>query len=215
MDPRQRAGVADCVRAHVEGRSGASRSHQGGTPGRIRRAHGPTGAGRGFSLPIARPRALRRCGGAMCVMSRAQGRGARVFVYGCMAHHKRGRTVCSNSTVVRMDRVDREVLGKLGGEVLRPAIVDAVLEGLFAALSDDGPARHAAGGSGASSRRRTERRPGSRRPSPQAAPRRAPDGSPRASGAAGRPRGASRGHLGCTRGDAGSASRGTARPPEA
>jgi hypothetical protein len=61
-----------------------------------------------------------------------------------MAHHKRGRAVCENTTVVRMDSVDREVLSKIGGEVLRPDVVEAVLSSVFDALADDGPAKDAA-----------------------------------------------------------------------
>ena len=82
------------------------------------------------------------CGGAMCVMSRAQG-GSRAFVYGCMAHHKRGRVVCGNGTVVAMDRVDAAILGKLGGDILRAEIVDAVLDGVFAELAADAPPKDA------------------------------------------------------------------------
>lgn len=82
------------------------------------------------------------CGGAMCAMSRSHG-GARAFFYGCMAHHKRGAAVCANATVVRMDHVDRSVLEKIGGEVLRPEIVEAVLDGVYAESSQESPLKDA------------------------------------------------------------------------
>jgi hypothetical protein len=57
-----------------------------------------------------------------------------------MAHHKRGKAVCTNGTVVRMDAVDGAVLAAIGGDVLRPELVDAVLAGVFDELTKDGVA---------------------------------------------------------------------------
>jgi DNA invertase Pin-like site-specific DNA recombinase len=75
------------------------------------------------------------CAGAMGALSRSHG-GARAFFYGCVANHKRGKSVCDNATVVRMDHVDAAVLAAFGGDVLRPEILEAVIEGVFAALDE-------------------------------------------------------------------------------
>lgn len=76
------------------------------------------------------------CGGTLSAASRSHGSTQgrwRVFFYGCLAHHKRGPEVCSNGLYGRMDTLDRAVLGKLGSDVLRPDIVDAVIAGVLEA----------------------------------------------------------------------------------
>jgi site-specific DNA recombinase len=78
------------------------------------------------------------CGGALCVMSRDSG-SVRRYVYGCSANHKRGKSVCENGLVVRMENVDRAVLGTLATDVLRPAVVDAIVAGVIEARD---PQRH-------------------------------------------------------------------------
>jgi hypothetical protein len=67
-------------------------------------------------------------------MSRRTTRRQRMFVYGCLAHHKRGATVCDNALVKPIANVDAAVQSKLVSDVLRPAIVRAVLDGVFEAL---------------------------------------------------------------------------------
>ena len=74
------------------------------------------------------------CGGTLGAMSRASS-GKRIFVYGCLANWKRGRTVCENATTVALERVERAVLAKIGRDVLRPAVIDAVLDGVFEAMA--------------------------------------------------------------------------------
>jgi site-specific DNA recombinase len=75
------------------------------------------------------------CGGTMATMSRRTGTGRpRAFVYGCMAHAKRGATVCDNALVLPVERVDEAVRSKLLAEVLRPAVVKAIIDGVFEAL---------------------------------------------------------------------------------
>jgi hypothetical protein len=75
-----------------------------------------------------------RCGGTLATMSRRTTGRQRMFLYGCLAHHKRGTTVCENALVKPIATVDAAVQSKLVGDVLRPAIVRAVLDGVFAAL---------------------------------------------------------------------------------
>lgn len=70
------------------------------------------------------------CRGGMCAVSRSHGK-QRVFFYGCMAHHKRGAAVCPNSLIVAVDRVNDAVLRTIGGDVLRPAVVNAVIAGVL------------------------------------------------------------------------------------
>ena len=73
------------------------------------------------------------CGGGMGVVSRQHG-GQRAFFYACTSYHKRGTSVCGNGLVVRAERVDEAVLKTLGGDVLRPAVVRAVLDGVAEAM---------------------------------------------------------------------------------
>ncbi len=54
--------------------------------------------------------------------------------YGCLAHQKRGSAVCGNRLTVRMERVNEPVLGTLAGDVLRRAVIDAVVAGVLDGL---------------------------------------------------------------------------------
>ena len=73
------------------------------------------------------------CGGTLSVVSRGHGR-KRAYFYGCLAHAKRGATVCDNALVLPVARVDDAVLVKLASDVLRPAVVRAVIDGVFDAM---------------------------------------------------------------------------------
>jgi site-specific DNA recombinase len=84
------------------------------------------------------------CGGGLCVMTRSHGRpGERVGFYGCLAHHKRGGAVCANGLTIRMERVNEAVLGTLGGEVLRPAVINAIVAGVLDGLKPKALSREA------------------------------------------------------------------------
>jgi hypothetical protein len=74
------------------------------------------------------------CGGGIGAMTRSHGKKARVPFYGCVVYQKRGTTVCPNGLVVPMERINEAVLASLGGDVLKPAIVEAVIAGVKAAL---------------------------------------------------------------------------------
>ena len=76
------------------------------------------------------------CGGGIGVISRSHG-AKRAHFYGCIANHKRGATVCANALELRMEGVDRAVLGTLADDVLSPRIVDAVVAGVLDALRPD------------------------------------------------------------------------------
>jgi hypothetical protein len=73
------------------------------------------------------------CAGAIGVVSRSHGR-HRKFFYGCLTHVKRGPTVCPNDLVLPIARVDEAVLKALGGDVLRPAVVSGIIDGVLAAI---------------------------------------------------------------------------------
>jgi len=73
------------------------------------------------------------CGGGMGVIKRTHGR-HRVGFYGCLAYQKRGTTVCANNLLVRMENIDTAVLGTIGGDVLKPKIIDAVIAGVKDAM---------------------------------------------------------------------------------
>jgi hypothetical protein len=74
------------------------------------------------------------CGGGLGVTSRSHGR-ERAFFYACTAYHKRGTAVCGNSLTMRIERIDQAVLGTLGGDVLRPSVVMAILDGVLETMS--------------------------------------------------------------------------------
>ena len=79
------------------------------------------------------------CGGSLGkVRQRTEGERT-THVYGCLSYNKRGPHVCGNKLVVQMERTDAAVLSAMVGQVLRPAVVDAVVEGVLEALR---PANH-------------------------------------------------------------------------
>jgi hypothetical protein len=45
--------------------------------------------------------------------------------------------VCANHHVMRKERIDDAVLAAIGGDVLRPAVIDTLIEGAFAALAPE------------------------------------------------------------------------------
>ena len=79
------------------------------------------------------------CGGGLGVMGGSQR--SRTHAYGCLAYHKRGTSICGNGLKLPMERVDHAVLTTLGGEVLRPAVVMAIIDGVLAELSPQTLAR--------------------------------------------------------------------------
>jgi len=75
-----------------------------------------------------------KCGGSFTVLSRNYGK-RRAFVYGCLAHAKRGTTVCDNALVKPLDGIDAAVIETLTRTVLRPAVLRELLAGVFDALT--------------------------------------------------------------------------------
>ncbi len=71
------------------------------------------------------------CGGGLGVLSHKHAGSVRVHAYGCVAYHKRGTSVCGNALRLPIERVDDAVLKKLGGDVLRPAVVMALIDGVL------------------------------------------------------------------------------------
>lgn len=55
----------------------------------------------------------------------------RRHLYGCLAYLKRGTSVRGNGPRLPFDRVDEAVLTTLAGEVLRPQLVMAVIDGVL------------------------------------------------------------------------------------
>jgi hypothetical protein len=55
----------------------------------------------------------------------------RIYRYGCVANHKRGEHVCGTALKLPIERVDGAVLGELGGKILRPAVVMAIVDGVL------------------------------------------------------------------------------------
>jgi site-specific DNA recombinase len=76
------------------------------------------------------------CNASFFPLSRSHGQ-KRAFFYGCAGHHTKGAAVCANGFVMRKERIDEAVLQALGGEVLRPAVVEAVLDGVCDAMRPD------------------------------------------------------------------------------
>ena len=51
----------------------------------------------------------------------------RAFFYGCMTHHLRGRTACTNNLLTPMDRPMTAVLAGLERDVLHPDVTKTVV----------------------------------------------------------------------------------------
>jgi hypothetical protein len=66
------------------------------------------------------------CGGSLVAMTRGHGR-RRAKFYGCVYHHKRGATVCSNSVQIRQEILDGALLEAIG-KVLDEQLVEAAVE---------------------------------------------------------------------------------------
>ncbi len=81
------------------------------------------------------------CGGSFGVMGGSH-TSARSHVYGCLTYHKRGTSVCGNGLKIPIERVDHAVRKTLGADVLRPAIVMGVVDGLLATLAPRAAARN-------------------------------------------------------------------------
>lgn len=77
------------------------------------------------------------CGGGLGVFSRVSYGKRRKYVYGCVAHHKRGNTVCGNALLLPMDTIDDAVLSTLAGGPLRPAVVLAIVRGVLDELTPE------------------------------------------------------------------------------
>jgi site-specific DNA recombinase len=73
------------------------------------------------------------CGGGFGVTGGSHSSN-RAHVYGCLAYHKRGTAVCGNGLRLPLERIDTAVLGTLAGDVLRPAVIHAVIAGVLDAL---------------------------------------------------------------------------------
>ena len=74
----------------------------------------------------------KECGGSVGVLDRRQ--------YGCIAHHKRGNTVCSNATKWSMAALDLPVLDELRKRMTTDVIM-AIIDGVFRDLAPASRAR--------------------------------------------------------------------------
>ena len=84
------------------------------------RRSSPAAASR-YLLSGVAPCAL--CGGGFASQSRTHGKQLVQF-YACTSHWKRGREVCGNGLVGRIDLIDGEVLATLRDDVLRPSVIE-------------------------------------------------------------------------------------------
>ncbi len=76
------------------------------------------------------------CGGGLYVRSRSHGQ-KRGFFYGCLAYHKRGRTICANHVEAPLGLLDQAVLDAIGGRVLRVDVVEEVVALTLARLNPE------------------------------------------------------------------------------
>jgi hypothetical protein len=67
------------------------------------------------------------CGGGFASHSREHGK-HRVHFYGCTSHWARGKSVCANGLIGRMDMIDAEVLATLQDDVFRPSVIERAVE---------------------------------------------------------------------------------------
>ena len=70
---------------------------------------------------------LTTCGCCDAARSRSHGKRRAVF-YGCAAYHRRGKSICANSLTVPMAATDDAVLSVVEDAILRPEVVEAVIE---------------------------------------------------------------------------------------
>ena len=82
------------------------------------------------------------CNGSMAVKTRSHGK-RRAFFYGCTAHHKRGKAVCTNSMGVPMLARDTAVLKAIESDVLRPEVITAAVQKALAKLRPSAEAAQA------------------------------------------------------------------------
>jgi hypothetical protein len=86
------------------------------------------------------------CGGGFASQSRTHDKQL-VRFYACTSHWKRGREVCGNGLVGRMDLIDAEVLATLRDDVLRPSVIERavalVIEEMSPRRIDERHAEHA------------------------------------------------------------------------
>ena len=80
------------------------------------------------------------CGGGFASHSRTHGGTERVQFYACTSHWKRGRAVCANGLVGRMETIDAEVITTLQDDVFRPSVIERAVT---LALEELGPWRNA------------------------------------------------------------------------
>ena len=77
------------------------------------------------------------CGAGMEVISRRHG-SRRAFFYACSAHHREGRAVCQNGLLAPLETLDKAVLQAVESLVLHRRILEQVLDGAVARLSEGG-----------------------------------------------------------------------------
>lgn len=102
--------------------------------------HGPRRRGNESAYLLSGFARCAVCGGGLGVTS-SRRKGQRLFFYACTAYHKRGTAVCGNGLVLPVDRVNDAVLQTLAGDVLRPAVVMAVIDGVLEQLAPTTAAR--------------------------------------------------------------------------
>ena len=137
---RKRSGSTSIVRT-----SGSCPTTSGTPRTRTRRhSHAPRPHGRAprrasarhrVALPALRVRPVRAVRRRALRPEPRPGARGRITFYGCLAHHKRGATICNNALVMPIDRVHDAVLARLVRRLLHPAIVTAILDGVFEACS--------------------------------------------------------------------------------
>ncbi len=76
------------------------------------------------------------CGGSMQAVSTSSTT-SRLFRYVCASYWNRGRAVCANGRMARMEVADAAIRAKLACEVLRPSVIERALDQAVAALQTD------------------------------------------------------------------------------
>src|SRR6266508_4965257 len=124
--------VEDAAWQAAQDRRASLRRQFDQTTGRRVRSHGSRESGHlltGFARCAV-------CGGALTVTTRSHGKNTeRMRCYSCLAYHKRGTVICGNNLALPVDRVDDAVLSAIGDDVLRPAVVQAVIDGVLDAFA--------------------------------------------------------------------------------
>ena len=76
------------------------------------------------------------CGGSMSIVGAKSKRGVRYATFGCLAHHSRGGSICSNDLTISERKITAAVLAAVQDMLTSPATVDRIIDRFQARLAE-------------------------------------------------------------------------------